>query len=78
MRTGMLIIKVINDADEGGKVTVSPEDAVVGVELTATLAHMEGGVSASGQIANEMWQWQRAESQLVRIRLVLMSRTGSH
>ena len=39
---------------------MSPEDAVVGVELTATLAHMEGGVSASGQITNEMWQWQRA------------------
>ena len=55
-----LIIKVINDAVEGGKVTVTPDDAVVGVELTATLTHMEGGVSASGQIANQMWQWQRA------------------
>ena len=55
-----LIIKVINDPAEGGKVTVSPEDAVVGVELTASLAHMEGGVAASGQIANQMWQWQRA------------------
>ena len=54
-----LIIKVINNPDEGGKVTVSPEDAVVGVELTATLAHMEGGVAASGQITNPMWQWQR-------------------
>ena len=54
-----LIIKVINDAGEGGKVTVSPEDAVVGVELTATLAHIEGGVAASGQIANEMWQWEK-------------------
>ena len=55
-----LIIKVINNPDEGGKVTLSPEDAVVGVELTATLAHMEGGFAASGQIANQMWQWQRA------------------
>ena len=56
----MLIIKVINDADEGGKVTVSPEDAVVGVELTATLTHMEGGVAASGQITDPKWQWQTA------------------
>ena len=56
-----LIIKVINDATEGGKVTVSPAAAVVGVELTATLAHMEGGVAASGQTANEMWQWQKSE-----------------
>ena len=57
----VLIIKVINDADEGGKVTLSPADAVVGVELTASLAHMEGGVAASGQITNPMWQWQRAD-----------------
>ena len=56
----MLIIKVINDASESGKVTLSPEDAVVGVELTATLTHMEGGVAASGQIANEMWKWQKS------------------
>ena len=55
-----LIIKVINDTSEGGKVTVSPEDAVVGVELTATLTHMEGGVVASGQITDPKWQWQRA------------------
>ena len=55
-----LIIKVINNADEGGKVTVSPEEAVVGVELTASLAHMEGSVSASGQIAKLQWQWQRS------------------
>ena len=57
----MLIIKVINDDTESGKVTVTPEDAVVGVELTASLTHMEGGVSASGQVANLMWQWQNAD-----------------
>ena len=57
-----LIIKVINDATEGGKVTVSPEDAVVGVELTATLTHMEGGVAASGQVTDPDWQWQRARA----------------
>ena len=57
----MLIIKVINDDTEGGKVTVSPADAVVGVELTASLAHMEGDVSASGQITNLKWQWQKAD-----------------
>ena len=73
-----LIIKVINNPGEGGKVTVSPEDAVVGVELTATLAHMEGGVAASGQIANQMWQWGEGRSPKL-IRLVLMSgmMTGS-
>ena len=75
----MLIIKVINNAGEGGKVTLSPEDAVVGVELTATLTHMEGGVAASGQITNPMWQWQRADVPTALVRLVLMSlnRTGT-
>ena len=55
-----LIIKVINDDTEGGMVTVTPADAVVGVELTATLAHTDGGVVASGQITEPMWQWQTA------------------
>ena len=71
-----LIIKVINNADEGGKVTVSPEDAVVGVELTATLTHMEGGVVASGQITNESGSGRRAptpadQAVLLVSRLVL-------
>ena len=30
--------------------TLSSEEALVGVELTATLTDLEGGISASGQI----------------------------
>ena len=37
----MVTVKVIN-FDEPGKVTMSPEDAVVGVELTATLTDSGG------------------------------------
>ena len=55
----MVVVKVTNDANEGGKVTLSPEDAVLGVELTATLTDPEGSVSASGQITGERWTWHR-------------------
>ena len=52
----MVVVKVTNDG-EGGKVALSPEDAVPGVELTATLTDPEGSVSASGQITGERWTW---------------------
>ena len=54
----MVVVKVTNVV-EGGKVTLSPEDAVLGVELTATLTDPEGGVSASGQITGERWTWHK-------------------
>ena len=54
----MVVVKVTNDV-EGGKVALSPEDAVPGVELTATLTDPEGSVSASGQITGERWTWHR-------------------
>ena len=34
----------VTDADEGGKVELSPPDAQIGVELTATIADSDGGV----------------------------------
>ena len=52
----MVVVKVTNVA-EGGKVALSPEAAVPGVELTAVLMDPEGGVSASGQITGERWTW---------------------
>ena len=57
----MVVVKVTN-VGENGKVTLSPEDAVLGVELTATLTDPEGSVSASGQITGERWTWHRDPS----------------
>ena len=54
----MVTVKVTNDVAEGGKVTLSSEEALVGVELTATLTDLEGGVSASGQITGESGRGQ--------------------
>ena len=58
----MVVVKVTN-AVEPGKVALSPEDAVPGVELTATLTDPEGGVSASGQITGERWTWHRGSAE---------------
>ena len=56
----MVAVKVINaPVPEDGRVTLSSEEALVGVELTATLTDLEGGVSASGQITDESWTWHR-------------------
>ena len=52
----MVVVKVTNVVEDG-KVALSPEDAVPGVELTATLTDPEGSVSASGQITGERWTW---------------------
>ena len=54
----MVTVKVTDVAEEG-TVTLSAEQALVGVELTATLTDLDGGVSASGQITDESWTWQR-------------------
>ena len=59
----MVVVKVTNVVEDG-KVALSPEDAVPGVELTATLTDPEGGVSASGQITGERWTWLRGNETL--------------
>ena len=51
-----LTIKV-TDIDEGGKVTLSKQDALIGVELTATLTDSDGGVPNAGVLTGVMWQW---------------------
>ena len=55
---------------------MSPEDAVVGSELTATLTDTEGGVSASGQITGEMLDVAYEPQPLQADLLALQSRTG--
>ena len=54
----------VTDADEEGKVTLSPQDAVVGSELTATLADSDSNVdlSARGDVERVRWLWQLADA----------------
>ena len=60
----MVTVKV-TDVTENGTVTLSSEEALVGVELTATLADSDGGVSASGQITDESWTWHRGAEDFI-------------
>ena len=62
----MVTVKVTNVAEDG-QVTLSSEEALVGVELTATLTDLEGGISASGQITDESWTWFRGVYGLRRL-----------
>ena len=55
----MVAVNVTNNIEENGQVTLSSEEALVGVELTATLTDLEVGISASGQITDESWTWHR-------------------
>ena len=46
----------VTDADEGGKVTLSSQDALIGVELTATIADSDGGVPDPSVLTGVTWQ----------------------
>ena len=49
----------VTDADEDGKVKLSPQDALIGVELTATLTDSDGGVPGTGDFTDQKWTWHR-------------------
>ena len=51
-----VIVKVI-DVNEDGMVTLSSQDAQIGVELTATLKDDDGGVPDAAQITDQSWTW---------------------
>ena len=51
----------VTDADEGGKVTLSSQDALIGVELTATLADSDGGVPDPSVLTAVEWQWAKSD-----------------
>ena len=54
-----LTVKVV-DTDEMGMVELSSQDALIGVELTATLKDSDGGVPDPGTFTGQKWQWYRA------------------
>ncbi len=53
-----LTVKVI-DADETGMVELSSQDALIGVELTATLKDSDGGVPDPAKFTGVTWVWER-------------------
>ena len=51
-----LTVKV-TDVDEGGKIALSSQDALIGIELTATLTDSDGGVPNDDVLTGVKWQW---------------------
>ncbi len=47
----------VTDTDETGQVELSAQDALIGVELEATLMDSDGGVPATGTFTDMSWQW---------------------
>ena len=54
----MLTVKV-TDADEVGEVELSSQDAMIGIELTATLTDSDTGAPNTAQFIDQKWSWHR-------------------
>ena len=52
----------VTDSDEMGMVELSSQDALIGVELTATLTDSDGGVPDPGMFTDQEWQWQSSDA----------------
>ena len=52
----------VTDSDESGKVKLSSQDALIGVELTATLTDSDGGVPDPRDLTGVTWQWTKSET----------------
>ena len=53
----MQVVVKVTDLDEAGKITLSSQDAQIGVELTATLSDDDGGVPNAAQFTDQKWTW---------------------
>ena len=53
----------VTDSDEGGKVELSSQDALIGVELTATLTDSDGGVPDPRDLTGITWTWEIDSSE---------------
>ena len=58
----MQVVVKVTDLDEDGKITLSSQDAQIGVELTATLSDDDGGVPNAAQFTDQKWTWHRLAS----------------
>ena len=60
LNTDRMVTIKVTDADEAGEVEV-PQDALIGVELTATLTDSDTGAPDPAQFIDQVWQWHRLE-----------------
>ena len=60
LNTDRMVTIKVTDADEAGEVEV-PQDALIGVELTATLTDSDTGAPDPAQFIDQVWQWHSLE-----------------
>ena len=58
LNTDRMVTIKVTDADEAGEVEV-PQDALIGVELTATLTDSDTGAPDPAQFIDQVWTWYR-------------------
>ena len=56
LNTDRMVTIKVTDADEAGEVEV-PQDALIGVELTATLTDSDTGAPNTAQFIDQQWSW---------------------
>ena len=61
LNTDRMVTIKVTDADEAGEVEV-PQDALIGVELTATLTDSDTGAPDPAQFIDQVWTWYRLET----------------
>ena len=60
LNTDRMVTIKVTDADEAGEVEV-PQDALIGVELTATLTDSDTGAPNTAQFIDQVWSWHRLD-----------------
>ena len=61
LNTDRMVTIKVTDADEAGEVEL-PQDALIGVELTATLTDSDTGAPDPAQFIDQVWTWYRLET----------------
>ena len=65
MNTDIDLSIKVTDADEAGEVEV-PQDALIGVELTASLTDSDTGAPNTAQFIDQVWSWHRLDGGCYR------------
>ena len=66
LNTDRMVTIKVTDADEAGEVEV-PQDALIGVELTATLTDSDTGAPDTARFIDQVWSWHRLDSATAEI-----------
>ena len=67
----------VTDADEMGELKLSSQDAMIGIELTATLTDSDGGAPDPAQFIDQVWSWYSLDMATDGVDAVDATKVGS-